>query len=50
MGTFEKLLVALVIFALGYTLGQGHKPLDYNGDGRLNAADFREASDKVFKH
>lgn len=40
MSKLKLLALALVVFGLGYTLGQGHKPFDFNGDGQLNTKDF----------
>lgn len=47
MDTLIKLVIALAIFAAGYTLGQGHRMFDYNGDGRVDKADFMRISDDL---
>lgn len=45
--TVVNILIGLIVFFAGYTLGQGHGLFDYNGDGKVNQADLHDFSDKI---
>jgi hypothetical protein len=40
MDSTIRLLIVILVFCLGFTLGQGHRPLDFNGDGHITGKDW----------
>jgi hypothetical protein len=47
MDTALRIAICLLIFAAGFTLGQGHGLLDFNGDGQVSRQDLKDATDRV---
>lgn len=47
MNGLLKLIILLVVFGAGFTLGQGHKLLDFNGDNKLTNRDLKTVLDHL---
>lgn len=47
MDTAIKVLIALIIFMFGYSLGQGHAAFDISGDRGVNGDDVHSLIEKI---
>lgn len=43
MNTIIKIAILIIIFATGYTMGQGHYPLDFDGNKVITGNDVKTA-------